>query len=67
VDEKKLEQWWDNFWRLIGTVLLDISSCRLIAGNQEMPFAFAITFENLSCKFIYKNVYSSINRLNFLK
>lgn len=51
VDEKKLEEWWENFWRLVGTIVLDISSCRLIAGNQRMPYAFAITFENFSCKF----------------
>lgn len=50
VDEKKLEEWWNNFWRLVGTVLLDISSCRLIAGNQQMPYAFAVTFENFSCE-----------------
>lgn len=50
VDEKKLEEWWDNFWRLVGTVIVDISSCRLIAGNHQMPYAFAITFENFSSK-----------------
>jgi hypothetical protein len=51
VDEQKLDEWWDNFWRLVGTIVLDISSCRLIAGNQRMPYAFAMTFENFSCKF----------------
>jgi hypothetical protein len=51
VDEKKLEEWWDNFWRLVGAVVLDISSCRLIAGNQMLPYAFAVNFENFSCKF----------------
>jgi hypothetical protein len=52
VDEKKLEEWWENFWRLVGTVILDISSCRLIAGNQHLPYAFAVTFENFSCRFL---------------
>ncbi|KAI6182660.1 FSA-C domain-containing protein [Aphelenchoides bicaudatus] len=50
VDEKKLQDWWESFWRLVGTVVLDISTCRLIAGNQQLPYAFAVTFENFSSK-----------------
>ncbi|KAI6225838.1 FSA-C domain-containing protein [Aphelenchoides besseyi] len=50
VEDRHIEEWWDKFWRLVGNVVFDISSCRLIAGNHRMPYAFAITFENYSSK-----------------
>ncbi|KAE9555244.1 hypothetical protein FO519_001495 [Halicephalobus sp. NKZ332] len=46
----KLDEWWDNFWRLSGFIRVDISSGRVICGNHLMPTAFATVFENLQSK-----------------
>uniref|UniRef100_A0AC35FE25 Bridge-like lipid transfer protein family member 1 N-terminal domain-containing protein n=1 Tax=Panagrolaimus sp. PS1159 TaxID=55785 RepID=A0AC35FE25_9BILA len=46
----KLDEWWDNFWRLSGMIKLDISSGRIICGNHLMPCSFATVFEDLKSK-----------------
>uniref|UniRef100_A0A1I7S228 FSA_C domain-containing protein n=1 Tax=Bursaphelenchus xylophilus TaxID=6326 RepID=A0A1I7S228_BURXY len=50
VEEQQLEAWWDKFWRLVGVIVLDITSCRIIAGNLRMPYAFALVCENSQSK-----------------
>ncbi|KAI6241376.1 FSA-C domain-containing protein [Aphelenchoides fujianensis] len=50
VDDRHIEEWWDKFWRLVGNVIFEISSCRVIAGNHRMPYAFVTTFENYTSK-----------------
>uniref|UniRef100_A0A914Z370 Bridge-like lipid transfer protein family member 1 N-terminal domain-containing protein n=1 Tax=Panagrolaimus superbus TaxID=310955 RepID=A0A914Z370_9BILA len=46
----KIDEWWDNFWRLSGMIKLDISSGRVICGNHLMPTSFATVFEDLKSR-----------------
>ncbi|CAD5207349.1 unnamed protein product [Bursaphelenchus okinawaensis] len=50
VEEQQLEACWDKFWRLVGVIVLDMNSCRIIAGNNRMPYAFAFVVENFQSK-----------------
>lgn len=47
--EMQLDAWWDKLWRLFGSIRVDVSSGRFIAGNHMLPTAFAVTFENMKC------------------
>ena len=59
----KIDEWWDNFWRLSGLIKLDISSGRIVAGNHLMPTAFAIVFEELKCeRFLVSNFETPLTR-----
>ncbi|KAI1727267.1 hypothetical protein Ddc_04564 [Ditylenchus destructor] len=51
--EMQLDAWWDKLWRLFGSIRIDVSSGRFIAGNHMLPTAFAVTFENMKCDKIY--------------
>ncbi|KAI1727949.1 hypothetical protein DdX_00092 [Ditylenchus destructor] len=51
--EMQLDAWWDKLWRLFGSIRVDVSSGRFIAGNHMLPTAFAVTFENMKCDKIY--------------
>ncbi|TKR94737.1 hypothetical protein L596_008989 [Steinernema carpocapsae] len=48
----KIDKWWNKFWQLTGLIKLDISSGRLVAGNQLIPTLFVITFENMCSKLL---------------
>lgn len=64
--EMQLDAWWDKIWRLFGSIRLDMSSGRLIAGNHLLPSAFALTFENFHCEILLNKFYLYIDSFFFL-
>ncbi|KAK0421995.1 hypothetical protein QR680_007305 [Steinernema hermaphroditum] len=62
----KIDKWWNKFWQLTGLIKFDISSGRLLAGNQLIPTLFVITFENMQSKLLLTSpTYSTEDRFMF--
>lgn len=53
-EELEWDKYYDNLWSLIGYIKLDISSGRLVAGNALLPSMAVLSFENYTCKMVYK-------------